>query len=150
RMIEHARPATLPLAAAAILAATLAVVPGCGPPAPACMRASGPLASQASAAELPISQTSPEIAALAKRYEPTVKMSTLDRFWPVSVATVLQERDRRHAAAVELVSNGRVVADPPTLADLAPSDASSSYLDYPAALTDKAAQMRAFLRGVGV
>lgn len=96
-----------------------------------------------------MSPSSPGLAALALRYEPTVKMSKLDRFWPVSVATVLTERDRS-AGGVQLVSGGRMVADPATLADLKPSDVSSAYLEYPASLSDKADQMRVFLRGLGV
>jgi Vacuolar protein sorting-associated protein 62 len=73
-------------------------------------------------------------------------MSMLDRFWPVSVATVLQERDR-HNKGVAL--HGRAFAQPATLADLTPSDLPSAYLEYPASLADKADQMRAFLRGLG-
>jgi hypothetical protein len=99
--------------------------------------------------ERPIAQTSPGVAALALQYEPTVVMAGLDRFWPVSVATVLQERDQA-GDRVTLVSGGHVVADPATLADLRPTDKSSAYLEYPAPLADKAAQMRVFLRGLGV
>jgi hypothetical protein len=67
----------------------------------------------------------------------------------VRVAAVLQERNLA-GARVRLVVNGRAGAQPPTLADLKPSDPASSYLEYPAPLADKAAQMRAFLRGLGV
>lgn len=140
------RPATW----AALAVATLTVATaGCGPPPPACVDA-GPLpAVPGSALERPISQSSPGVAALALRYEPTVRMSALDRFWPVSVATVLRARNRG-GGGVRLVSGGRVVADPATLADLKPSAISSAYLDYPSGLSDKADQMRAFLRGLGV
>jgi hypothetical protein len=75
-------------------------------------------------------------------------MSTLDRFWPVSVSTVLQERGAS-GTGVSLVSNGHVLADPVTLADLKPTDSPNAYLDYPAALADKTGQMNAFLRGIG-
>ena len=98
-----------------------------------------------------MSTATPE-GALALRYEPTVKMSTLDRFWPVSVAEVLTEVDRS-GGHVELVLDHHVLADPATLADLKPSDAPADareYLRYPALLSDKAAQMRVFLRGLGV
>ncbi len=75
-------------------------------------------------------------------------MSRLDRFWPVSLATVLRERGR-YGAGVSLMSGGRVVAAPVPLADLKSTDSSIAYLDYPAALADKSDQMRAFLRGTG-
>jgi hypothetical protein len=132
-----------------LLAALAVLVTGCGPPAPACVGPSQPLPLQPSAVEQPISHTSPGVAALALRYEPTVEMSTLDRFWPVSLATVLRARDRS-GKGVQLVSHGQPVADPATLADLSTSDSLSAYLEYPARLVDKAAQMRTFLRGVGV
>lgn len=76
-------------------------------------------------------------------------MSKLDRFWPVSLATVLRARNES-GQGVQLVSHGRIVADPVTLADLSASGSSSAYLEYPAPLADKAAQMQVFLRGVGV
>jgi hypothetical protein len=85
---------------------------------------------------------------LARQLAPTVVMSKLDRFWPVSVATVLQERGPS-GEGVTLVSQRGVVPDP-TLADLKPTDLADSYLDYPAGLADKTGQMDAFLRGIGV
>lgn len=136
-------------ALAAPLLATLALVAAaCGPPASVCVSRGKLSVPPASTMERPIEQTSPAVAALAKRYQPTVVMSELDRFWPVSVSTVLNERDR-DGVSVRLVSGRNVVADP-TLADLRPSDVNSAYLDYPANLGDKAAQMRVFLRGLGV
>ena len=135
---------------AIVPAAALAVaLSGCGSPPAACL-GGGPLPlPPAAATEGPIAETSPAVAALAIRYEPTVKMSVLDRFWPVSVATVLLERDRV-GNGVQLVSGDHVVASPATLADLKPSDTPSAYLNYPADLVNKAAQMRVFLRGLGV
>jgi hypothetical protein len=137
--------------AALLLAAFAVLVTGCGPfpPPPACAGTGQPLELQPSGEEQPISQTSPGVAALALRYEPTVEMSKLDRFWPVSLATVLRARDLS-GKGVQLVSHGQPVASPATPADLSASDSSSAYLEYPARLADKAAQMRAFLRGVGV
>lgn len=132
----------------ALLAVLAGAIAGCGSPPPACV-GNGPLpAVPPSAVERPISQSSPGVAALALRYEPTVMMSKLDRFWPVSVATVLRERSKS-GAGVQLVSGAGPIANP-TLADLRPSDAPSAYLDYPAGLSDKGAQMRVFLRGLGV
>jgi hypothetical protein len=150
RVSAATRLATLAGCGAALpLAALVVLITGCGPPAPACVGAGQPLALQPSAVEQPISQTSPGVAALALRYEPTIEMSKLDRFWPVSLATVLAARDGS-GNGVKLVSHDRVIADPVTLADLSASGSSSAYLEYPARLADKAAQMRIFLRGVGV
>jgi hypothetical protein len=127
---------------------TMAVA-GCGAPAPACISGGRLTPVPPSAQEQPIQDTSPGVEALARRYEPTVKMSAFDGYWPVSLASVLSERGP-YGAQVTLVSHGHVVADPPTLADLKPSDAATSYLDYPALLTDKMAQVHAFLRGLGL
>jgi Vacuolar protein sorting-associated protein 62 len=123
------------------------VIAGCGSSA-SCTGAGGIPQGAGTAAERPITGTSPAVAGLARQFAPTVVMSKLDRFWPVSVATVLQEQGPS-GGGVTLVSNGRVVTDP-TLADLKPTDSANSYLDYPAGLADKAGQMDAFLRGIGV
>ena len=123
------------------------VVSACSPPAAACVEGVRPM-SPVSGGEGPIRQTSPHVAALALRYEPTVEMSVLDGFWPVSVATVLKERDRR-GDGVQLVANGRVIDDPAELADLKSSSNANAYLNYPAGLTDKRGQIQAFLRGLG-
>ena len=131
------------------LAVVAVAVAACGPQPSACVDEKLPAAAQVAALERSISQSSPQVAALATRYAPTVIMSALDGFWPVSVDTVLQERDSRGNGVV-LYSDGRVIADPVQLADLKPSAAQSSYLDYPAVLGDKRAQIRAFLRGLGV
>ena len=134
---------------AVALALAAVAIAGCGPQPSACVDETLPAAAQVAANERSISQSSPHAAALALRYEPTIVMSSLDGFWPVSVATVLQERGSRGTRVV-LYSHGRVIADPVALADLKPSASPSSYLDYPAVLGDKRAQTRAFLRGVGV
>ncbi|MBV8990141.1 MAG: hypothetical protein JOY58_09570 [Solirubrobacterales bacterium] len=76
-------------------------------------------------------------------------MTALDRFWPVPVAKVLRERGL-DGGTVELVSGGRILADPATLAALTPAGKTSDFLEYPAGLADKAGQSGAFLRGLGV
>jgi hypothetical protein len=141
---------TVPLALLAI------AVAGCGAPAPACISLSKLAPVPPSTTEQPIAETSPAVAGLARQYEPTVKMSILDGYWPVSVPTVLAERGA-YGGRVTLVSHGRVIADPPTIADLKPPDtakshldAAKSFLEYPAVLTDKKAQVRALLRGLGL
>ena len=111
-------------------------------PAPKC--ASEPRPTATSTTERPIVDTQ----TLAKRYEPTVEMSILDRFWPVSVQSVLRERSWL-GGSVRLVSGASSVVEP-KLGALKASDSKESYLDYPAQLSDKVAQMRVFLRGIDV
>ena len=41
--------------------------------------------------EEPVQVTSPQIAAFAKRFEPTLLVTVADRFWPVSVDALLQD-----------------------------------------------------------
>jgi hypothetical protein len=125
------------------------VIAGCGA-SPICSGAGATPHASASAGEQPIALTSPPgVAALARRFAPTVMMSKLDGFWPVSVAKVLLERGP-YGGGVSLVSNRHVIADPASLANLKPTDSPTAYLEYPAGLADKAAQIGAFLRGLGV
>lgn len=133
--------------AGAMIAVAIALAAG-GTPRPACVNQAHPTPLGPAAQEQAIATTSPEIATLARTYQPTVKVSVLDRFWPVSVTAVLVERSPT-GAGTEVVSGARTI-ESPTLADLRASDPTSAYLDYPAVLADKAAQMRAFLRGIGV
>lgn len=121
---------------------------------------SAPPAGRASGGEAPIGETSPPaLAALARRYQPTLEVTVADRFWPVSVASVLQDRgttlyglEHHGRKATCLVRGGRCAVMPPTLADLTPAGASEDdYLDYPAALGhgNPTAEFSAFLRGQG-
>jgi hypothetical protein len=107
--------------------------------------------------EPPIEKTThnaPVIAALAKRFQPTVLTSVTDPFWPMSLGALLEDQ----------ASNGRrpCVHDngsrqpcplgvPTTLADLNPStSAPNDFLEYPVTppLTHgPAKQLEVFLRG---
>jgi hypothetical protein len=120
-----------------------------------------PPGGQASGGEPPIEQTTPPaLAELARRFQPTVEVTVADRFWPVSVASVLEDRGaagygRLHGGhrGTCLVHQGQCVHSPPTLADLTPVGAGGSdYLDYPATLDhgDPTAQFQAFIRGQGL
>lgn len=133
--------------AGAMIAVAVAVATG-GTPRPQCMDETRPAPVGSLAQEQAIATSSPDVATLARTYEPTVKMSVLDGFWPVSVRAVLAESSPT-GAVTDLVSGARTTASP-TLADLRASDTASAYLDYPAELADKAAQIRDFLRGIGV
>jgi hypothetical protein len=101
-------------------------------------------------AEPVISQTTtPEIANLALRFQPTVEMSMFDRFWPVSVAAVLREESNGRRTC--LVIPGRACGTTqPTLTDLRPDASSESYLQFPQSLNDVEAQFAGFERGLGV
>jgi Vacuolar protein sorting-associated protein 62 len=100
--------------------------------------------------ETAIPNTATGVDALALRYEPTVKMSRLDGYWPVSVQSVLQEQGPDGQGVQLMNKSGDPLADPATLADLKASGKTTDYLEYPAVLADKTGQRDAFLRGIGV
>jgi hypothetical protein len=120
-----------------------------------------PPGGQASGGEPPIERTTPAaLARLARRFQPTVEVTVADRFWPVSVASVLEDRGTPGYGLLHgghrgtcLVHQGRCDVSPPTLSQLTPMGAGTSdYLDYPATLDhgDPTAQFQAFLRGQGL
>jgi hypothetical protein len=111
--------------------------------------ASLPAARPLGAEPLITQTTSPAIADLALRFQPTVEMSIYDRFWPVSVAAVLDEfNNSRHTC---LVTPGHPCGTTPvTLADLHPDASADSYLEFPEPLNKLEAQFEGFERGLGV
>jgi hypothetical protein len=118
-----------------------------------------PPGGRASGGEPPIDQTTPALADLAHRYQPTIEVTEADRFWPVSVASVLQDRGTLTFGLLHgghrgtcLVRQGTCVVSPPTLNDLVPGGASTDYLDYPASLDrgDPTGEFQAFVRGQGL
>jgi hypothetical protein len=121
-------------------------------PAPASGRASG--------GEAPIAQTSPQDATLARRFQPTVEVTVADRFWPVSVASVLQDRGTTGYGLAHggrrgtcLVRARKCVASPPTLADLSPVGAAADdSLAFPASpgIGNPTSEFQAFVRGQGL
>jgi hypothetical protein len=113
---------------------------------------SAPPGGRARDGEAPIGQTSPEIAALAKRFQPTVLVSDTDPFWPVSVGALLEDIGSKGQPTCLHRQRVRGCAvTHPTLSDLRLQGSSSSeYLEYPAtpALSrGPEAQLQAFLRG---
>jgi Vacuolar protein sorting-associated protein 62 len=102
--------------------------------------------------EPPIEQTTPELAELAKRFQPTVLVSATDPFWPVSVGALLEDvgSDGQPTCLHRQGVVGCAVAHP-TLSDLRPQQSSpGDYLEFPAtpALSqDPTGQLEAFLRG---
>ncbi len=100
--------------------------------------------------EEPVQVTSPQIAAFAKRFEPTLLVTVADRFWPVSVDALLQDvgSDGQHTC----LDYGRDVCgiSHPTLADLTPASNPNDFLVYPTNPPqdpDPTGQLLAFLRG---
>jgi hypothetical protein len=97
----------------------------------------------------------PRIAALAKRFQPTLLTSITDPFWPVSLEAVLEDigSDGRHPC-VRHGSRGKRCAPGAhaTLGELSQSQgAADDYLEYPVkpALThNPTPQLDAFLRGL--
>ena len=105
--------------------------------------------------EAPIEQTSPGIAALARRFQPTLLVTTADPFWPVSVGALLADRGAggqvtclEHLPALSCPPKTARAA--PTMADLAEPSGPDDFLEYPvspALTSDPGPQLDAFLRG---
>lgn len=114
-----------------------------------------PPGGQAVDGETPIAQTSPGIAALARRYQPTVLVTAADPFWPVSVGAVLA--DRGPGGQVTCLQEGQATCPAktpraaPTADDLREAGSGpDDFLEYPVspALTSgPSPQLAAFLRG---
>lgn len=100
-------------------------------------------------AEPTVEQTdAPALAALARRYQPTVAVSVGDRFWPVSVLSMLRLRWRRDVTCI--FQQNRCAVRGPTPADLRPGGSPADYLKYPAPLTSVGAQFLSAARALGV
>jgi Vacuolar protein sorting-associated protein 62 len=115
-----------------------------------------PREGRASGGEPTVDETSPAIAKLAKKYQPTVEVTIADRFWPVSVGAVLASRTaidvlHKNAQTTCLVQPSQKQHCPPTLPELAPLGSRPvDYLDYPASLAqDPTKQFQVFARGQG-
>ena len=140
-------------------------VPSVGYPAPqlgvGVTAGPAPPGGQAVDGEAPIQVTSPKIAALARRYQPTVLVTTADPFWPVSVGALLADRGANGTPTCLENARQSCPARParpaPTLSDLTEAGSSANdYLEYPVAsnvpdgpgLTSiPGPQIAAFLRG---
>ena len=114
-----------------------------------------PRGGQAVDGEAPIEQTSPGIAALARRYQPTVLVTAADPFWPVSLGAVLA--DRGPDGQVTCLQEGRATCPAKTPRPAPTVDAlreagsgPDDYLQYPASpalSTGPGPELAAFLRG---
>lgn len=111
-----------------------------------------PAGGRAHDGESPIAQTSPPaIAALARRYQPTLLVTVADRNWPVSVNGVLAELGPTGRPVCLVQQRAPRMVCPPTAASLGGAGAQSSdYLQLPVTLRSNqspAGQFQAFLRG---
>ena len=115
-----------------------------------------PPGGRAADGEPTVEQTSPGIAALALRYQPTVLITVADPFWPVSVGAVLADRGAggqatclEHLPSLRCPAKQQRAAPEPaqlTEAGSKPDD----FLEYPASPaldSDPGGQIDAFLRG---
>jgi hypothetical protein len=111
-----------------------------------------PLNGVALDGEPPIEQTTPRLAALAKRFQPTVLVSVTDPFWPVSVGALLEDvgGDGQLTCLHRAGARGCSL-EHPTLGDLSEQGSSAEdFLQFPAAPAlsqDPTGQLDAFLRG---
>jgi hypothetical protein len=106
--------------------------------------------------EAPIEQTSPGIAALALRFQPTVLVTVADPFWPVSVGALLADRGSGGQATClqhlpAMACPAKTPRPAPTMAQLGSSGSDADdFLEYPtspALSTGPGPQLDAFLRG---
>ena len=92
----------------------------------------------AGAAEPQVESTdSAEEAGLARRYEPILRISDADRFWPVAVPTMLELAEGEPQTSLHDADGEHEQA---TLEDLGPSGRPEDYLDYPPAFDDVQAE----------
>lgn len=113
-----------------------------------------PAGGQAHDGEPPIEDTTPTaIAALARRYQPTLLVTVADRNWPVPVGAMLDELGPhgQPACLIEARAPRRLCAPALTPSSLGgPGATRSDYLQLPVTLASDqspAGQFQAFLRG---
>ncbi|HEY5318964.1 MAG TPA: hypothetical protein VIJ20_13330, partial [Solirubrobacteraceae bacterium] len=111
-----------------------------------------PAGGQAHDGEPPVQDTSPaKIAALARRFQPTLLVTVADRNWPVSVNAILDERGPDGQPVCLVQQRTAQPVCPPTAASLgAPGAVPSDYLQLPVGLGSGRGpdgQFQAFLRG---
>ena len=111
-----------------------------------------PVGGQANDGERPIQETaSPAIAALAKRYQPTLLVTVADQNWPTSVNAILDERGSANQPVCLVQQRSPHEVCPPSPSSLGGAGAQSSdYLQLPVKLAHNQSpggQFQAFLRG---
>jgi microsomal dipeptidase-like Zn-dependent dipeptidase len=114
-----------------------------------------PPEGRASDGEAPIEDTSsPLVAELARRYQPTLEVSVADRFWPVSVGAVLAERGPNGATTCLVQRRAPQRQCEPSPTSLQAGGASAGdYLQLPVALARNSSpngQFQPFMLGQGI
>lgn len=115
----------------------------------------GPPRGVASGGEAPVQRTTPPaVAMLARKYQPTVEVTVADRFWPVSVGSVLSNRTAASVlrkSKVTCLVHDTTRTCPITLASLtAAGGAADDYIDLPGGLPhDPTSVFQSFVRGQG-
>ncbi len=135
---------SLPVSSVGYLAPSLGAGVIAGPAPPGARAADG---------EAPIEQTSSGIAALARRFQPTVLVTVADPFWPVSVGALLADRGPNgQVTCLHQAGHVTCPANPETtMNDLAAAGSRpDDFLQYPVSpplTTEPGPQLAAFLRG---
>jgi hypothetical protein len=114
-----------------------------------------PLRDRAVDGEPPIQETTPaRIAAMARRYQPTLLVTVADRNWPVSLGAILAERGPNGQPACLVQQRRPKTVCPATPSALSgPGSESSDYLQLPVTLASNRSpngQFRAFLNGLDI
>ncbi len=111
-----------------------------------------PAGGRANDGEVTVQETAPTaVAALARRYQPTLLVTVADQNWPVSVNAILAERGSANQPVCLAEERSPQKVCPATASSLSGSGASSSdYLQLPVRLAHNQSpggQFQAFLRG---
>jgi Vacuolar protein sorting-associated protein 62 len=100
------------------------------------------------AGELPVSATAEGwISKLAEDYQPILKVARADRFWPVSVSTVLRLRSGGRYTCMSSVKECRT---PLALTALTPAGKAEDFLTYPGRPNNAREQFEATLESLGI
>jgi hypothetical protein len=110
-----------------------------------------PPGDRANDGEPPIEQTTPKLAALARRFQPTILVTVADRFWPVSVGAVLHDVGSKGQLTCLHHLPSKCAPGTVELSGLkGPGSSPADYLQYPSTPAldpDPTGQLDAFLRG---
>ena len=111
-----------------------------------------PAGGRANDGEAPVQDTAPPaVAALARRYQPTLLVTVADQNWPVSVSAILAERGSANQPVCLVQQRSPQKVCPATASSMGGVGASTSdYLQLPVRLArnqSPGGQFQAFLRG---
>lgn len=90
----------------------------------------------------------PWLAALARRYQPSLVVSGYDRFWPMSLASIMSARWHGHGSC--LYENGHCQVRNPTLLSLSGHSSRSDWVQLPSPLDSITATFDAVATQLGI